>query len=376
MPSRAKWAPITMTRSAPTRRPISPQSQAPRVLFARVGRMKFYAGPQTGDEKPIGGGGNNKKHIGHEIFNFADFHGRLYGFVSTKKGRINFERIDPAARDREKLDDVLIIFVAGQRIIGWYRSATAYRTTRPFPISVSKEITKRLKQEGTNVNFKVEGYRFESSTDNAVLLPTHERRHEIPGNVKGGFGQSNVCYLRPSEGKRKSRPWMDRAISYVMEYAKENLLKNPSAEMDPEESAAISQEQSAGFQSNPAIRKKIEEFAMLTARAVLKKKGYGNFSNTAQLKPYDYTCTRGGNSFFVEVKGTQTLGRTVILTRGEVDHVRNSSDPSILVLVHSVIVSGKKHVHVSGGTIEVRESWTLRPEDLNPIQYLWKVHSS
>jgi len=35
--------------------------------------MTFYAGPQIGDEKPIGGGENNKKNIGHEIFNFTNF---------------------------------------------------------------------------------------------------------------------------------------------------------------------------------------------------------------------------------------------------------------------------------------------------------------
>jgi hypothetical protein len=56
------------------------QRQHPRrVLFARVGWMKYYAGPQTGDEKPIGGGKNNKKNIGHELFNFKNFGGNLYG---------------------------------------------------------------------------------------------------------------------------------------------------------------------------------------------------------------------------------------------------------------------------------------------------------
>ena len=38
-----------------------------RVLFARVGWMTYYAGPQIGDEKPIGGGSNNRKNIGHEV---------------------------------------------------------------------------------------------------------------------------------------------------------------------------------------------------------------------------------------------------------------------------------------------------------------------
>jgi hypothetical protein len=91
-----------------------------RVLFARVGWMTYYAGPQAGDEKPIGGGENNKKNIGHEIFNFTNFGGRLYGFVSTPKGHISFERIGPTSGKQDRLDDVLVVFVARQRIIGWY----------------------------------------------------------------------------------------------------------------------------------------------------------------------------------------------------------------------------------------------------------------
>jgi hypothetical protein len=72
------------------------QKQYPRrVVFARVGWMKYYAGPQTGDEKPIGGGENNKKNIGHELFNFIIFGGHLYGFVRAADRRINLERIDP-----------------------------------------------------------------------------------------------------------------------------------------------------------------------------------------------------------------------------------------------------------------------------------------
>jgi hypothetical protein len=48
-----------------------------RVVFARVGWMTYYTGPQVGDEKPVGGGANNRKNIGHEVFNFTNFGGKL-----------------------------------------------------------------------------------------------------------------------------------------------------------------------------------------------------------------------------------------------------------------------------------------------------------
>jgi hypothetical protein len=342
------------------------------VLFARVGWMTYYAGPQSGDEKPIGGGENNKKNIGHEVFNFADFGGRLYGYVSPTSGRITLERIDPAAGDRDKLEDVLVVFVAQQKIVGWYRAATVHRTEAQLPSTVSKEIEKRLKHAGTR-SFKLENYRFDAPTDKAVLLPKHERTHEIPGNVKGGFGQSNICYLYQNSGKRKLASWMDEAMSYVLNYGKENLLKNPNANNESDEAAIISQEQAAGFQSNPAIRKAVENFAMSKAKSVLEEMGYEEFENTARFKPYDYTCERGSKRFFVEVKGTQTAGKMLILTRGEVEHIRSYADQCILVLVRSVNVSRKRTIRVSGGTAEVKESWSLRSEDLSPIQYFWTV---
>jgi len=334
--------------------------------------MTYYAGPQVGNERPKGGGSYNKEKVGHEVFNFADFGGQIYGFVQAKNGRINLERIDPAVGQREKLDDVLVIFVATQRIIGWYQGATVHRTTELFPASVTKEMRKRLKQAPTKP-YKIKTYGFDIPTSKAILLPTLERTHEIPGNVKGGFGQSNVCYVYEDSGVRKSAAWINDAVSYVLNYDKENLLKNPNAENESDEAATISQEQAAGFQSNMAIRNAIENYAMLRTPVVLTEKGYGNFKNTAKFKPYDYTCERNGKTFFVEVKGTQTRGKTVILTRGEVKHVSSNGDSCILVLVHSINVTGKKNVHVSGGTADIRESWQLRSEALSPLQYVWTV---
>lgn len=350
----------------------APKPYPRRVLFARIGWMTYYAGPQTGDEKPIGGGENNKKNIGHEIFNFTNFGGRLYGFVSTPKGHISFERIEPISGQQDRLDDVLVVFVARQCIIGWYSGATVHWTSVKFPFPVVTEIRKRLKKAGTK-NFELESYRFECRFEDAVLLPRHERIHEVPGGVKGGFGQSNLCYQYQNSGKRKSAAWMSDAVTYVLNYSKENLLKNPNADNESDETATISQEQSAGFQSNVTIRRAVEQFAMTKAHSALSGKGYKNLKDTAKFQPYDYTCERDGKEFFVEVKGTQTPGKILILTRREVEHIESHADQCILVLVHSVSVSGKKTIRVSGGTTEVKESWRLRSEDLSPIQYAWTV---
>lgn len=339
-----------------------------RVLFARIGWMKYYAGPQKDDEQPKGGGAYNRKNVGHELFNFAQFGGRLYGYAAAS---INLKRIDPTAEATEKIDDVLVIFVAHQHIIGWYRNATIYASTQPkFPTSATKEMLRRLKQSGVK-GFSLIGYRFEAAVeDGATLLPTYERKLEIPGNVKGGFGQSNVCYLYRSSGRSKNSAWMNKAVQYVMNYDGANLLSDPSAEVNSEEAATAAQEQAAGFQSDPKIRRLVEEHAMKAAEKELKDRGFGDFVNTSATKPYDLTCTKKGKQFFVEVKGTQTTGKSIILTKNEVKHVKANADSCILVVVHSVMVTNKNSA--TGGVAEITEKWNLEDGKLAATQYLWE----
>jgi hypothetical protein len=346
--------------------------QMPRVLFARIGSMKYYAGPQAGDEKPKGGGAYTNSHIGGEVFNFAKLSDHLYGFVQASGGQVKLERIDPKSGLGDVLDDVLVIFVASQRVVGWYDGASVHRFPAALPTVISKEMRKRINLFGAK-NLRIEHFRFEAPVEKAVLIPTRDRVFRVPAHVKGGFGQSNVCYLFEANGKPRISSWMKDAVSLVRNYEKPNLLTDPTADNETDEGTAIAQEQSAGFQSNPAIRRAIESYAMKKAHRMLSEKGYKNIQNTAKLKPYDYTCETNGKSFFVEVKGTQTAGKSIILTKGEVNHITKNPESSMLILVHSVRVSGTKKVHAQHGTVEIREHWRLRSEELDPIQYVWTM---
>lgn len=256
-------------------------------------------------------------------------------------------------------------------MVGWYRGATVYAATNPtLPISVTKETACRLKQSGTR-RFKFGGYRFEAAVENATLLPTYERKHEVPGNVKGGFGQSNVCYPYRNSGKSKRSAWMDKAIKYVLSYSRTNLLNAAHAEANSEEAATVAQEQAAGFQSDLQIRKVIEQHAMKEARKMLEKRGYSQFIDTSASKAYDYTCRKPGKTFFVEVKGTQTSGKSVILTKNEVEHVKANPGACILVVVHSVKMAGKKVSKT--GTADITEKWQLTDGELIAAQYICRM---
>lgn len=89
----------------------------PPLLFARVGWMKWYRGPQPGDEKPIGGGSYNKREIGHEAYNFLPLDGYTLGYFQPRlhtghSSSIALECIDPASGEEKKLNGVLAVFVA------------------------------------------------------------------------------------------------------------------------------------------------------------------------------------------------------------------------------------------------------------------------
>jgi hypothetical protein len=113
---------------------------------------------------------------------------------------------------------------------------------------------------------------------------------------------------------------------------------------------------------------------MKKAYATLWGRGYRKFDETASRECYDYTCRKNGKLYYVEVKGTQTNGNSVILTRNEVDNALYYPDSSIFVLVSAVRVKDKPQISVGGGQVTVREKWMPRKQDLKPIQYMWKVH--
>ncbi len=136
---------------------------------------------------------------------------------------------------------------------------------------------------------------------------------------------------------------------------------------------SIAQERAAGFQSDPKIRRAMEEYAMGRARKALEARGYDGFEETASYECYDYMCRKDGRLRYVEVKGTQTNGASVILTHNEIEHCNAHPDDSIFVLVHSIRVTNTGRLKLRNGTLLIREPWVLITQDLKPIQYWWAV---
>lgn len=333
------------------------------VVFARIGWMKWYRGPQADDEKPIGGGSYNEKEIGIEAYNFLPLSGHMLGYFQPvmRTNLVALERIE-AGFTGESLNGVLVIFVAldkehgGQRIIGWFRDATVYR----------HEQTSDAKER----NFF--SYFLKTQDKNAVLIPETRRAHTIPAG-KGAFGQANVCYALDSSGhQQKDAGWIDEALKYIASYDLENTAQEPDSEVDPdiEEILGSTIERAAGFQSNPRIRRAIEEYAMRWAETRLTDLLGQKPTDTHKTKSYDFLCDLSGADLYVEVKGTQDNGDSIALTPKEVEHAQKHKN-SALFIVHSVKVEGDINPIVSGGKEVFIHPWDISIGTLKPRGYVF-----
>lgn len=342
-----------------------------KVLFARIGWMKFYQGPQKGDEKPIGGGSYNKDEIGHEIYNFKNIGNYVYGYFQPNikgVGEIRLERIDPEANGKDTIDNVLVIWFArspdntGQNIIGWYKNSIVYRK-----LHSANNLPERD-------NFS---YIVKCEEKNAVLLPISKRKYTLGHNLdirKGNPGQSNVFYIYGEDRKLKDpanlqNKWVYDAIKYVNNY--NGLTISSFEDVITEEIKTESNvDGGQGFQTDTETRLAIEKHAMNICKDYYKNQGY-HFDDVSKTKPYDLEISKGGSEkILIEVKGTQSDGKNIILTKNEVEMADKYADKMVLFLVHSIVLKKKK---IIGHSIKIIMPWSLNKLFLTPISYTYDL---
>lgn len=329
------------------------------ILFARIGWMTYYRGPQAGDQRPKGGGKYNRTELGHEVFNFKPIGGKLFGYFQPQMqaDSIQLERIDPGCGG-ESLDSATVIFVAthpqgGQRVIGWYRNARVFRRAQ-------------TDKTGHRMGF---AYYVDAQQKDAVLLPTRKRTQFVPvGN--GGFGQANVRYVN-NHGKRLPLPWADDAVAYIQSYTGGNLLTHPELESLTviEEEIESQLNKAAGFESNPAIRCAVEARAMDVVAQHYQKLGLA-VQDVHETRSYDFECRSSERVLYVEVKGTRSTGETISLTANEVELAKRCSPNTVLCVVHSIQVSGHGKPRAIGGEVVIYDNWNPEQHDLRPVAFV------
>ncbi|RXI57293.1 DUF3883 domain-containing protein [Clostridium tetani] len=279
-----------------------------RLVFLNIAWMERYEGLQGVDSQIRGGGSYVNEHgYSHEIYNFKNINGKVYGYAQPS-GYNNLQRLGADA-DSESLDNVLIVFTAtykngGTYIVGWYKNATFFRNYQ------SSDLEER-KYKGNYI-----GYYAVANINDAFLIPVDKRFSfpQIPRRTKGGMGQSNVWY----------------ADSIEMVEFRENVIKKIK---DYEEKKSKLESNSISRQANVELRKKVENIAINTVIDEYQNRGFSVISVESENKGWDLEADYKNTSIKIEVKGLSGTSISVELTANEFENMKKHRDTYRLAVV-------------------------------------------
>ena len=97
--------------------------------------------------------------------------------------------------------------------------------------------------------------------------------------------------------------------------------------------------------------------------------------NVSKTRPFDLECQKDSATVYIEVKGTQTPGESVILTSGEVDFARKNKDRMALFIMRSIKLTtdASGEPVCSGGEPLITQPWDVDAGVLDPIAYFYKM---
>ena len=297
-----------------------------KMIFCRVGWMVRYCGLASGD-KIAGGGAFPEEHgYGHEIFNFQDCNGRVYGYVqppsggSTSVPKLNISRLGATSKET-CVDDVLVVWVAQSKkldsnvVVGWHKDATLYCEAQKPPPHANRDY-----------NGEVFDYYASSATANATLLPVDERLCKIPrGN--GGMGQANVWYANDRDQHLKVR-------SSVLDFISNRVIHPAKQERNGIKPT----------QADPLLRQRVERAATKVTVDYYKGLGYTVDSVENDNVGWDLEAVYEGSKLLIEVKGLSGSDLSVELTPNEYAKMKRNRDSYRLCVVTEALIQPKLSV--------------------------------
>lgn len=129
---------------------------------------------------------------------------------------------------------------------------------------------------------------------------------------------------------------------------------------------------SSGYESDPVIRKAVEQHAVEKALSFYMSCGY---SVTPKGKPYDILCEKLGEIIHVEVKGSRFPLSSINVTTNEIKDARNIGWRTDLFLVENIVLENieQDSYRASGGCCRLARNWLPDDKDMTPTQYRYKL---
>jgi hypothetical protein len=216
------------------------------------------------------------------------------------------------------------------------------------------------------------------------------RNLEAKGNLAEAYDRTSLCGFE----YRKEKIPTDEQIYSDVEFllgllSKIYLLQETDATIPGSESpehqdavAAISQAagrdltgpRRQGRSRLPQAHKKvIEEHAVEVAMKLLEKKGFTNVKDVGKNHSYDIAAKLDGKDFYIEVKGTISLGEKVVLTKNEVLLHRQEHPNNALIVVSQIDLDRSEPPSAQGGKVLFISPWKIQDSDLEALGYDYKV---
>lgn len=124
-----------------------------------------------------------------------------------------------------------------------------------------------------------------------------------------------------------------------------------------------------GFQITKAEQRAVELRAVAVAVARLKAEQWA-VTDVGATESYDLDCRRGEERLWVEVKGTTSLGESVILTKNEVALHRAKYPANALAVVSEIALDRSVDPPIaSGGRLTLVSPWQIEEDALAPLAY-------
>ena len=129
-----------------------------------------------------------------------------------------------------------------------------------------------------------------------------------------------------------------------------------------------------GFGGSAAENKAIERRAVDLAIKYFESTGeWETIKDTGATESYDLFLSSKSKKLYVEVKGTQSSGEKVLLTKNEVSVQKEFYPNNALVLVFGIkLIKGDAPI-AEGGTLKVISPWELIDADLTPMAFEYLV---
>ena len=126
-----------------------------------------------------------------------------------------------------------------------------------------------------------------------------------------------------------------------------------------------------GWGGSAEGRKAIESYAMGVAIRHYRRL-WQEVLDVSATEPFDLLCRERDRELRVEVKGTTSLGLSVILTRNEVRHAQANRDGVALFVVSNIVANASG---CAGGIVDILEPWDIQDDELDPIAFECRLHA-